>query len=126
MEPEQLAYTLPFQLTKTIRRDPYDALQGFSAAGKLIVGTGAGSGIGAVSTLRAEIQISTIISVMISAKTSNQASAVVWARAGAEGIALAGRRLEKLEETASQIRALKNGSKTKSWPSPRTSQKMRT
>ncbi|KAK5194053.1 hypothetical protein LTR47_005356 [Exophiala xenobiotica] len=88
MEPEQLAYTVPFQLTKTIRRDPYDALQGFSAAGKLIVITGAGSGIGA-------------------------ASAVVWARAGAEGIALAGRRLEKLEETASQIRALKNGSKTK-------------
>ncbi|KAK5211634.1 hypothetical protein LTR41_003095 [Exophiala xenobiotica] len=85
MEPEQLAYTVPFQLTKTIRRDPYDALQGFSAAGKLIVVTGAGSGIGA-------------------------ASAIVWARAGAEGIALAGRRLEKLEETASQIRALKNGS----------------
>jgi NAD(P)-dependent dehydrogenase (short-subunit alcohol dehydrogenase family) len=50
---------------------------------------------------------------MISAKTSYQASAIVWARAGAEGIALAGRRLEKLEETASQIRALKNGSKTK-------------
>ncbi|KAK5462678.1 hypothetical protein LTS15_002390 [Exophiala xenobiotica] len=88
MEPEQLAYTVPFQLTKTIRRDPYDALQGFSAAGKLIVVTGAGSGIGA-------------------------ASAVVWARAGAQGIALAGRRPEKLEETASQIRALKNGSKTK-------------
>jgi hypothetical protein len=63
MEPEQLAYTVPFQLTKTIRRDPYDALQGFSAAGKLIVITGAGSGIGAVSTstLRAELKFQLLV-----------------------------------------------------------------
>ncbi|KAK4942964.1 hypothetical protein LTR10_017348 [Elasticomyces elasticus] len=84
MDAESLEYTIPFQLTKTIRRDPYDAIQGFSAAGKIIVITGGGTGIGA-------------------------AAALVWARAGAEGVVLAGRRLDKLQETVSQVRALNNG-----------------
>ena len=47
-----LTYTIPFQLTKTIRRDPYDAIspdkKELSANGKIIVITGGGSGIGAV------------------------------------------------------------------------------
>ena len=41
-----------------------------------------------------------------------QAAAKVWARAGAEGVVVAGRRLDKLEETASEVQALNNG-KTK-------------
>ena len=52
MEPDSLAYTKPFQLTKTIRRDPYDALSPSkpenSAAGKIILITGGGTGLGAV------------------------------------------------------------------------------
>lgn len=39
----------------------------------------------------------------------NQAAAQVWARAGAEGVVVAGRRLEKLEETVAKVRALNNG-----------------
>ena len=45
-------YTSPFQLTKTTRRDPYEAispeLPANSQQGKIIVITGAGTGIGAV------------------------------------------------------------------------------
>lgn len=55
MDEESLEYTIPFQLTKTIRRDPYPAIsydkKELSAAGKIIVITGAGTGIGAVSYL---------------------------------------------------------------------------
>lgn len=50
-----LGYTMPFQLTKTIRRDPYDLIlpekKDNSQAGKIIVITGGGTGIGAVSLL---------------------------------------------------------------------------
>lgn len=42
----------------------------------------------------------------------HQAAAEVWARAGAEGIVVAGRRLANLEETATEVRAINNG-KTK-------------
>ena len=87
-EVDSLAYTKPFQLTKTIHRDPYDALSPSkpenSAAGKIIIITGGGTGVGA-------------------------AAAMVWARAGAEGVVLAGRRLEKLEETAEKVRSTNNG-----------------
>ncbi|KAK5058537.1 hypothetical protein LTR84_010800 [Exophiala bonariae] len=91
MADETLEYTTPFQLTKTIRRDPYDAISPtnpeLSAAGKVIIITGGGSGLGA-------------------------AAAEVWARAGAEGIVVAGRRLANLEETVSKLQAINNG-KTK-------------
>lgn len=52
MVDESLDYTIPFQLTKTIRRDPYDAISPtkpeLSAAGKVIIITGGGTGLGAV------------------------------------------------------------------------------
>lgn len=55
MDAKSLEYTIPFQLTKTIRRDPYFAISPEngrnSAAGKIIVITGGGTGIGAVSIL---------------------------------------------------------------------------
>ena len=54
MDAKALEYTIPFQLTKTIRRDPYDAIspnkkKDLSATGKIILITGGGSGVGAVS-----------------------------------------------------------------------------
>jgi hypothetical protein len=49
---DPLEYTTPFQLTKTIRRDPYAALSptkpSNSAQGKIVVITGGGTGLGAV------------------------------------------------------------------------------
>lgn len=50
-----LAYTLPFQLTKKIHRTVPDNLHpetpDLNASGKIVVITGGGSGIGAVSVL---------------------------------------------------------------------------
>lgn len=55
MADETLDYTIPVQLTKTIRRDPYDAISPtnpeLSAAGKVIIITGGGTGLGAVRLL---------------------------------------------------------------------------
>jgi NADP-dependent 3-hydroxy acid dehydrogenase YdfG len=66
-----------------MHRSPYELIlpenPANSQKGKIIVITGAGQGLG-------------------------QASANVWARAGALGIVLAGRRVEMLEETAKGIR----------------------
>ena len=71
-------YSTPFQLTKTMHRSPYELIlpdnPANSQKGKSIVITEAGQGLG-------------------------QASANVWAQAGASGIILAGRRVEMLEET---------------------------
>ncbi|KAF7946519.1 hypothetical protein EAE96_009516 [Botrytis aclada] len=79
------AYTRPFSLTKTVRRDPYPAIfpsnPSNSQEGKIILITGGGTGIGA-------------------------AAAQVWARASAAGIIITGRRVEKLEETASKIKEI--------------------
>jgi NADP-dependent 3-hydroxy acid dehydrogenase YdfG len=76
-------WTRPFQVTPTIHRHVYEAVSWknpeLSAAGKIIVITGGGTGIGA-------------------------AAARVWAMAGAEGVVLAGRRLEKLEQSAAETR----------------------
>lgn len=61
MADETLELTTPFQLTKTIRRDPYEALSPtnpeLSAAGKVIIVTGGGTGLGAVSLLRTATQV---------------------------------------------------------------------
>ncbi|KAH6673431.1 hypothetical protein B0J14DRAFT_666817 [Halenospora varia] len=79
------AYSRPFCLTKTMRRKPYPAIspdaQENSQSGKIILITGGGSGIGA-------------------------AMAKVWATAKASGIAIAGRRPDKLEEVASFLKSI--------------------
>ncbi|KAK3646834.1 hypothetical protein LTR56_008321 [Elasticomyces elasticus] len=97
-----LAYTIPFQLTKKIHRRVPDGLQPEKAensqAGKIIVITGGGSGIGA-------------------------ASANVWVRAGAEGVVLVGRRKERLEQTARSLEALGKGTKILAIPADSTIEK---
>ncbi|KAJ4366801.1 hypothetical protein N0V83_007326 [Neocucurbitaria cava] len=86
-----LDYTLPFQLTKKIHRKVPDSLQPEreenSQKGKIIVITGGGSGLGA-------------------------AAARIWVRAGAEGVVVAGRRKDKLDETVRSTQELnKSGTK---------------
>jgi FlaA1/EpsC-like NDP-sugar epimerase len=56
------AFTTPFQLTKTLRRDIYNAIDPqnpeLSAAGKTIVITGATGGIGGVRITRSLLPLS--------------------------------------------------------------------
>lgn len=117
-----LAYTLPFQLTPTIHRKVPDILQPERAEnkavaqGKIVVITGGGTGIGAVSNVKLHHPhpfpylppTSTLPNL-----TRTQAIARVWARAGAEGIVLSGRRKEKLDDTVQSLEALAAGSATK-------------
>ena len=82
---ESLTYTLPFQLTKTIRRKVYDDISPANPAnaqdGKIVLITGGGSGLGA-------------------------AAARVWIQAGAAGVVIAGRRQKVLDDTAGKLREL--------------------
>ncbi|THX69415.1 NAD(P)-binding protein [Aureobasidium pullulans] len=79
------AYTIPFQFTKSLRRDVYPAIDPknpeLNAAGKVVLITGAGGGIGG-ETARA------------------------WAIAGAEGIILIGRKASLLQEPAEAIASI--------------------
>ncbi|THY10096.1 NAD(P)-binding protein [Aureobasidium pullulans] len=79
------AYTIPFQFTKSLRRDVYPAIDPknpkLNAAGKVVLITGAGGGIGG-ETARA------------------------WAIAGAEGIILVGRKAAQLQEPAEAIASI--------------------
>ncbi|CAD0031424.1 unnamed protein product [Aureobasidium pullulans] len=79
------AYTIPFQFTKSLRRDVYPAIDPknpeLNAAGKVVLITGAGGGIGG-ETARA------------------------WAIAGAEGIILVGRKASLLQEPAEAITSI--------------------
>ncbi|KAF2729324.1 NAD(P)-binding protein [Polyplosphaeria fusca] len=76
------AFTLPFQLTKSMHRDVYEAIDpknpGLRASDKVVVVTGAGGGIG-------------------------YAVAKAWSTAGARGIVLAGRSAKKLEAVAADL-----------------------
>ncbi|KAF2228574.1 NAD(P)-binding protein [Viridothelium virens] len=84
------AYTAPFQLTKSLRRDIYPAIDPknpeLSAASKTVLITGATGGIGG-ETARA------------------------WAEAGAKGIILVGRQEDLLKEPANAIATLSKGTK---------------
>lgn len=79
------AFTTPFQLTPTTHRDPYEAILPSnpqnSQKGKIILITGGGTGIG-------------------------KAAALTWARASASGIIIAGRRVDKLEAVAADIKSI--------------------
>ncbi|RVX74623.1 hypothetical protein B0A52_01749 [Exophiala mesophila] len=82
---DDLYYTHPFQITKQIRRDVYEYISPSNAsnkqAGKIIVITGGGTGIGA--------SISRI-----------------WIQAGAEGVVIAGRRKDVLDKTVQDLKGI--------------------
>ncbi|KAF7945128.1 hypothetical protein EAE96_009907 [Botrytis aclada] len=79
------AYTTPYAITKTIRRDPYFAIDSKNPAnnqsGKIIIITGASAGIGA-------------------------AAAKVWAEAHASGIVLAARRLAPIDSLIEKLQPI--------------------
>ncbi|GME60381.1 uncharacterized protein LTHEOB_30 [Neofusicoccum parvum] len=76
------AFTKPFQLTKVMRRGPYAAIDpenpSLSAAGKVVIVTGAGGGVG-----------------------SKVAKA--WSQAGAEAVVLVGRSADALKAVAGSL-----------------------
>ncbi|ESZ91743.1 hypothetical protein SBOR_7850 [Sclerotinia borealis F-4128] len=83
--PDPLAFTTPFALTKRIRRDPYWAIDpknpSNQQSGKIIIITGASSGIGA-------------------------AAAKVWAEANAFGIVLAARRIAAIDSLIEKLQPI--------------------
>lgn len=101
-----LAHTLPFQITKKIWREVPPELSPElpenSAKGKIIVITGGGSGIGAVSFLHP----SHPYHMINSQADSRKGSAKIWVRAGAEGVVIAGRRKDVLDSTAKELEEL--------------------
>lgn len=101
-------FTKPFQLTKTIHRDVYPAISPDNPAnsknGKIIVITGGGTGIGAVSVPLSLINFVHVSMSLLLSSDIKQAAAEVWCRSGASGIIIAGRRAEKLDEVAQRLR----------------------
>lgn len=95
------AFTTPFQLTKSMRREIYPAIDPknpeLSAVGKTVLITGATGGIGGVST--GFMAHCTLL-------TTEQEVARAWALAGAKGIVLAGRNEDLLDEPASAVKSI--------------------
>ncbi|RAL59095.1 hypothetical protein DID88_006741 [Monilinia fructigena] len=83
-------YTTPYAITKNIRRDPYWAIDSKNPAnkqsGKIIIITGASSGIGA-------------------------AAAKVWTEAHASGIVLAARRVAAIDSLIEKLQPISPGTK---------------
>ncbi len=119
--PDPNQYTAPFQLTKTTHRDPYPAISSEkpenSQKGKIIIITGGGTGIGAVSRSPYLSPIPTLsllpsrrgLVSLLQKLTDTyypQAAAKVWARANASGIVIAGRRLHLLEDVAKELKSI--------------------
>ena len=96
-------YTTPFQLTKSMHRDVYPAVDpsnpALSAIGKIIIITGAGGGVGAVSSPN-PLPISKFSP---SSRLLCKAITRAWAQAGAAGIVLIGRTAETLNLTVDNI-----------------------
>ena len=94
-------FTSPFQLTKSMHRDLYPAIEptnpALSATGKVIMITGAGGGLGAVSGDFGKRPNHIKLTLLC------QAIARAWAQAGAAGIILVGRKAETLNLTAENI-----------------------
>ena len=97
------AYTTPFQLTKSLRREIYPSIDPknpqLSAEGKTILITGATGGLGGVRTISST-------STHPQTDLSPQEVARAWAIAGAKAIVLVGRNTPLLEEPAAAVRAL--------------------
>ena len=87
-------HTIPFQLTKTMHRDPYDDILRTnptnSRRGKIVIITGVYGGIGTVGLTQGCFFGSCRANFSLL-----QASASVWARAGAS-VVLAGRKADQL------------------------------
>ena len=113
-------FTSPYQLTKSMPRDVYPAIAptnpALSAKGKIVIITGAGGGLGAVSLsaitrnfFRTSLSSFGPFGIVRSSQTLlSQAVAKAWAQAGAAGIVLIGRSADTLKLTASNIDKINN------------------
>ncbi|KAH7308810.1 hypothetical protein BKA65DRAFT_601664 [Rhexocercosporidium sp. MPI-PUGE-AT-0058] len=89
-EPDPDQWSIPFLVTKTLRRDPYPAIspsnQTNSQKDRIIIITGASVGIG-------------------------EAAAKVWARARAKGIVVTARNIDNLNKLADELRVISPSTK---------------
>lgn len=98
------AFTLPYQLTKQVRRDVYPLLEPtqpeLSAKGKTVLITGVSGGIGKVSMIYIRFAF------CFSRNQCMQVIAESWATAGASGIVITGRNSDVLESVANRLQGL--------------------